>query len=147
LKSGCHRAANQAGTQSHRFLERPAPGRLLAEVDPAALAGHWRGALGRDLPGSQASGDSAVGVWATSISSDAHAPEGSGPTPREREVLGVVAGHYTNREVAEELVLRIRTVERHVANIYAKLGVSSRRLATADAREHGVLADDDGRKI
>ena len=51
----------------------------------------------------------------------------------------LLARHYTNREVAEELVLSIRTVERHVANIYAKLGVSSRRLATAYARQHGML--------
>ena len=61
-------------------------------------------------------------------------------THREREVLGLLARHYTNREVAEELVLSIRTVERHVANIYGKLGVSSRRLAAAYARQHGVLA-------
>jgi DNA-binding CsgD family transcriptional regulator len=52
------------------------------------------------------------------------------------------ARHHTNREVAEELVLSIRTVERHIANIYAKLGVSSRRLATDYARHHGVLTTD-----
>lgn len=50
--------------------------------------------------------------------------------------------HYTNREMAEGLVLSVRTVERHVGHIYAKLGASSRRLATDYARQHGVLTTD-----
>jgi DNA-binding NarL/FixJ family response regulator len=57
-------------------------------------------------------------------------------------VLVLVARHYTNREVAEQLVLSIRTVERHVANIYAKLGVSSRRAASDYARQHGLLTSE-----
>jgi DNA-binding NarL/FixJ family response regulator len=73
---------------------------------------------------------------------DTRPPVDDALTPREREVLALVARHYSNREVADELVLSIRTVERHVANIYAKLSVSSRRQATAYARHHGYLADD-----
>jgi tetratricopeptide (TPR) repeat protein len=45
---------------------------------------------------------------------------------RESEVLRLVAAGRTNREMAEELVLSVRTVERHLANIYAKLGTSGR---------------------
>jgi DNA-binding CsgD family transcriptional regulator len=122
-------------------LGRPVPGRLLAEIGPSALAGYWRGALGREPPDSVASGERTETEPMRSISPRARTSVGPGLTLREREVLGLVARHYTNREVAEELVLSIRTVERHVANIYAKLGVSSRRLATAYAWEHGVLAD------
>src|SRR5262249_10632421 len=43
-------------------------------------------------------------------------------TARELEVLQLVASGRTNKEVARDLVLSVRTVERHIANIYAKIG-------------------------
>ncbi len=66
--------------------------------------------------------------------SDAH-----GLTPRELEVLRLVAGGATNKGIAAELVVSERTVDRHVSNIFAKLGVSSRAAATAYAYEHQLL--------
>ena len=45
----------------------------------------------------------------------------------------------TNREIAGSLVISVRTVDRHVSNIYAKLGVSSRAAATSYAHEHGLV--------
>jgi DNA-binding NarL/FixJ family response regulator len=45
----------------------------------------------------------------------------------------------TNREIAADLVLSVRTVDRHVSNLYAKLGVSSRAAATTYAHEHGLI--------
>jgi ATP/maltotriose-dependent transcriptional regulator MalT len=51
----------------------------------------------------------------------------AGPlTAREREIADLVAAGRTNREVAEQLVLSTRTIEAHLRNIYAKLGVRSR---------------------
>jgi DNA-binding CsgD family transcriptional regulator len=47
-------------------------------------------------------------------------------TAREREIVELVADGRTNREVAEQLVLSAKTVEAHLRNIYAKLGVRSR---------------------
>jgi DNA-binding NarL/FixJ family response regulator len=47
-------------------------------------------------------------------------------TQREREIAGLVAAGHTNREVAEQLVLSAKTIEAHLRNIYAKLGVRSR---------------------
>ena len=47
-------------------------------------------------------------------------------TPREREVVTVLAAGLTSAEIARRLVLSVRTVENHVHNIYGKLGVSSR---------------------
>ena len=47
-------------------------------------------------------------------------------TAREREIAILVAAGRTNREVAEQLVLSARTIEAHLRNIYAKLGVRSR---------------------
>jgi ATP/maltotriose-dependent transcriptional regulator MalT len=60
-------------------------------------------------------------------------------SPRELEVLRLLASGETNRAIAGALVLSERTVDRHVSNIYAKLGVSSRAAATARAYEQHLL--------
>lgn len=62
-----------------------------------------------------------------------------GLTAREIEVLRLVAGGRSNREVAAELYLSEKTVSRHLTNIFTKIGVSSRAAATAFAYEHGVV--------
>lgn len=59
-----------------------------------------------------------------------------GLTPREVEVLRLVAAGGSNREIASKLVLSERTVARHVTNIYGKTGVNSRAEATAYALRH-----------
>jgi DNA-binding CsgD family transcriptional regulator len=63
----------------------------------------------------------------------------TGLTPRELEVLRLVAAGNTNRAIAEALVLSEKTVARHVSNIFARLGISSRSAATAYAYEHNLL--------
>jgi DNA-binding CsgD family transcriptional regulator len=57
---------------------------------------------------------------------------------RELQVLSVLATGMTNREIAGKLVISEKTVARHVANIFVKLGVSSRSAATAYAYENGL---------
>src|SRR5690606_28892696 len=59
-------------------------------------------------------------------------------TPRESDVLRLIAAGKTNREISEELVLSERTVARHITNIYAKVGVRSKAEATAYAIYHGL---------
>ncbi|MCC7024431.1 MAG: hypothetical protein IT338_16515 [Thermomicrobiales bacterium] len=66
----------------------------------------------------------------------ADAPRGS-LTPREVEILHLVASGMTNPEIAAELFLSVRTVENHVAHILAKLGVRTR---TAAASAAGLLS-------
>jgi len=62
-----------------------------------------------------------------------------GLTTREMQVLRLVAQGETNRAIASELVLSERTVDRHVSNIFTKLGVLSRTAATAYAYEHQLI--------
>jgi len=60
-------------------------------------------------------------------------------TGRELEVLRLLATGATNRAIAAELVLSERTVDRHVSNIFGKLGVSTRAAATAYAFEQQLV--------
>ena len=69
-----------------------------------------------------------------STSVDAH-----GLTSRELEVLRLLAEGETNRAIAAELVVSERTVDRHVSNIFTKLGVTSRAAATAYAYKHQLV--------
>jgi ATP/maltotriose-dependent transcriptional regulator MalT len=63
-------------------------------------------------------------------------------TPRELEVLGLVAGGLTNGEIAGRLFLSEKTVGHHVSAILRKLGVRSRGQASAEARRLGLAAQD-----
>ncbi|RPF39271.1 LuxR family transcriptional regulator [Streptomyces sp. TLI_185] len=66
-------------------------------------------------------------------------PSPGGLTPREVEVLRLVATGASNREIADRLVISDKTVARHVSNMFTKLGVSSRAAATAYAYEHDLV--------
>jgi ATP/maltotriose-dependent transcriptional regulator MalT len=63
----------------------------------------------------------------------------AGLTPREVEVLRLVAKGLTNAQVAQELYLSPRTVHRHLNSIYHKIGVTSRSAATLFALEHDLI--------
>jgi len=60
-------------------------------------------------------------------------------TPREREVLRLIALGYTNRQIADKLCISVRTVETHRSNLTDKLGTRSRAQLVRIAREHGLL--------
>ena len=59
-------------------------------------------------------------------------------TAREREVLVLLAGGLSNKEIAETLTLSVGTVRLHVSNILAKLGAPNRTTAAAIAMKHGL---------
>jgi DNA-binding NarL/FixJ family response regulator len=63
-------------------------------------------------------------------------------TPREIEVLHLVAEGLTNKQVAHRLSITPVTVNVHLTSIYSKLGVSGRVAATTLARERGLIAKD-----
>jgi DNA-binding CsgD family transcriptional regulator len=62
-----------------------------------------------------------------------------GLTPRELQVLRLVAAGRTNKSIAAELCLSGKTVDRHLSNIFTKLDVPSRAAATAWAYEHALI--------
>jgi ATP/maltotriose-dependent transcriptional regulator MalT len=62
----------------------------------------------------------------------------AGLSERELEVLRLVAQAWTNREIAETLVLSEKTVARHLTNIFTKIGVENRAGAVAYALRHGL---------
>jgi len=61
-------------------------------------------------------------------------------TRREHEVLGLLAHGMRNRDIAEKLVLSVRTVDHHVSAIMRKLSVRTRGAAVVEARRRGLLA-------
>ncbi len=67
-----------------------------------------------------------------------------GLTEREAEVLRLVATGRGNRDIAAALFISERTVHRHLSNIFAKLGVTSRTAATAYAFEHDLVRSNAG---
>ena len=60
-------------------------------------------------------------------------------TARELEVLRLIAAGHTNKRIAGELCLSVRTIDRHVSNILNKLDVPSRAAATAYACDHKLI--------
>jgi DNA-binding CsgD family transcriptional regulator len=74
-----------------------------------------------------------------SLTRETRSANAHGLTPRELQVLRLVTAGETNKGIAAKLVVSERTVDRHVSNIFMKLGVSSRAAATAYAYEHDLV--------
>ena len=66
-------------------------------------------------------------------------PTAIGLTPREVEVVRLLATGRTNRAIARELMVSEKTVASHVSHIFTKLQLPSRAAATAYAYEHGIV--------
>lgn len=110
---------------------------------PALPPGQAREQVAADVRSGRLDGDASGAVLAAA----GHAVPAvrraapAGLTDREVEVLALVAGGCSNREIAERLVISRRTAEHHVQHVYAKIGVSSRAAAALFAMEHDLLAD------
>ena len=110
--------------------EAGAVGYLLKDAPPADLLAAVRSA---------AEGDSTLSpVVANRLMTRVRTPRTS-LTPRELEVLKLVAAGSSNRDIGKVLFLSEATVKSHLVHIYDKLGVRSRTSAVAAAREQGVL--------
>ncbi|TMR34183.1 response regulator [Actinomadura geliboluensis] len=79
-------------------------------------------------------------VLAPSIASALiHRPPAPEPSPRELQVLRLVAGGSANKEIARALLISETTVKTHLKHLFAKLGVESRAAAVAVALERGLI--------
>ena len=100
---------------------------IIATLDPASPAAAYAATVLAEFgPGPFAPAASGAGL-----------PEPL--TPREIEVLGLVAGGMRNHEIAERLVISLATVKRHIANAYGKLGARNRVEAIDAARSLDIL--------
>lgn len=111
-------------------IEAGALGYLLKDAPPEELLAAVRSA---------AEGDSTLSpTVATRLMTRVRTPRTS-LTPRELEVLKLVASGSSNKEIGQLLLLSEATVKSHLVHIYDKMGVRSRTSAVAAAREQGVL--------
>jgi DNA-binding CsgD family transcriptional regulator len=98
-----------------------------AEAAVAAATAHRRGGAARRAAASElvarSHAERCEGAATPALRSTPAAPE---LTRREQEVAGLAASGRSNREIADELVVSVRTVENHLQRVYAKVGVRSR---------------------
>jgi non-specific serine/threonine protein kinase len=121
-----------------RYAQAAAAAR--AAVGGGGSAAAW--AAGRALTLDEAAAEAAELVAAPPaepLAGPGRRPAGSpGLTKRELEILRLLATGEGNRAIGERLFISATTVARHVANLYAKLGVDSRAQAVAYAHRHGL---------
>src|SRR5262249_17824088 len=109
------------------------PAGLRAEVGDGALTMAWQASMGQMAP---PIGD--VAAWGIAREVPARRTAPARLTAREIEILQLLARRYSNREIAEHLVLSVRTGERHINNLFAKTGLSNRRAALEYCERHGL---------
>lgn len=111
-------------------IEAGASGYLLKDAPPTELIAAVRAA---------AAGQSALApAIASKLAGRSRVTE-TRLSPREVEVLGLVAAGRSNRQIGQDLFLSEATVKSHLVHIFGKLGVSSRTSAVASARASGVI--------
>jgi DNA-binding NarL/FixJ family response regulator len=132
------RLYQRSGAPFEQARARIALARVLAEVGRRADAlSHARAAAdAQERIGAHAEADAAT-AFARELESEAPAP--ALLTPRECEVLRLVAEGRTNRAIAEHLVVSEHTVNRHITNILTKLGVGTRSAAVARAMRRDLI--------
>src|SRR5262249_28718495 len=126
--------------------------RAVVELQDARVAGAmgdldgWRASLDQarrrfDALGLTSWSELASRLEATGLEAAARNPHAPGPhglSPREMEILGKLAAGGSAKTIASELGLSVATVNRHVANVYQKIGVNSRAAATVYALKHRI---------
>ncbi|MHC3002714.1 HD domain-containing phosphohydrolase [Gordonia metallireducens] len=121
-----------AAAVAYRSAVEPRPYREAMSTDEAAAR------LERRAHRGELDADCVEAVLAAAGHARARARRTDALTPREREILGLVARGLTNREIASKLVLSEKTVRNHVERTYTKIGASNRVGASLYALENGL---------
>jgi ATP/maltotriose-dependent transcriptional regulator MalT len=107
-------------------------------LEPAAARQAWDEGLSLSV-------DATIAAALTPSPSTPRTARGQSPgslTAREAEALRMVASGHTNKEIASQLSVSVATVERHLANVYSKIGARGRAEATALAITRGLVVPD-----
>lgn len=125
-------------------IKSGAHGYLLKKIEPNELFEMIRGVSRGDAPISRATASKILSEFAkqTERSVDAPAPHEK-LTDREREVLGLLAGGATNKEIANSLCISENTVKNHLRNILEKLHLENRVQAAVFALREGLVPPGD----
>ena len=134
--------ATPAPPRARAVIER-ALAAARAELGPSRLSAAWAAGAGLSIEQSTTEAER-VGTAPDGAAMPGAVPARPGPSlpwelsPRELEVLRLLAAGRTNREIAAALFIGHRTATSHVASILGKLGVSTRSAAAALAVRHGL---------
>jgi DNA-binding NarL/FixJ family response regulator len=104
---------------------------LTKPLDPGELLARVKRSLRRGAPKAHGSGNG-----------HARDENAAGLSPREREILGLLAEGHTQGQIATELVISSKTVATHIQHILSKLGVNTRAQAVALAFRRGLVEPD-----
>jgi DNA-binding CsgD family transcriptional regulator len=139
MARACLELGDKDGAELELDAAQPIFEGLSAAPDLAALALLRPDVQNRRPPEAPTKAGQQDGAAAQAVQRGEQVPALHPLTPRELEVLRFLAEGMTNRAIAEALGLSGKTVDRHVENIFNKLGVSSRAAATACAYRRGLL--------
>ena len=123
-----------AAADRYRCLVEPRPHRAAVSPDHAARS------LREDVRAGRLDADAVGAVLeAAGHRAGVHRPRPAGLTERQVEVIRLLAAGLSNKQIAARLVVSPRTAERHVQDVYEKIGLSSRAGAALYAMEHGLV--------
>ena len=121
-------------------IKNGAEGYLIKDVKPADLCRLLRGIWAGEAAISAGTATKILHEFARIVRSEATAESPAGLTPREREVLELVAGGQTNKEIATAFGVTEHTVKKHMHNILEKLHLESRVEVATYAHQRGMVA-------
>ena len=132
--------------QTPTLILHPRDYRNLASHEATKLAAGIKSAQFVLIDGSNSFGDAEQGLRAIEtfladlpVVEPASIPASDGLSPRELEVLRLIAAGKSNQQMADELVISLNTVARHVSNIFDKTGCANRTEAASYAHRHRLV--------
>ena len=132
-----HSARVLGAADAYQAMREPRPYRPARSADEAAAE------LRADARAGLLDADAVEAVLGAAGHRVLHRREGpAGLTPREVEVLRLVARGLSNKQIAERLVISPKTVGNHVEHIYTKIDASNRAAAGLFATQHGLLPEE-----